>query len=209
MLAELSPEFRAWAVGSGSGAKSAPADASSSQEMGPAASISPDEAITQQFRRYRSAVEAELLELLRQVPPARFERIVIDLLLRLGYGGTGGQGVQVGGPGDGGIDGVIYEDKLGLDLIYIQAKRWNGSVGAQVVYQFLGSLSTHKASKGVLITTGHFTADAEKAAQAAGTRVVLIGGEQLAALMYDTGLGLATAVTYELKRLDSDYFEEL
>ncbi len=78
-----------------------------------------------------------------------------------------------------------------------------------MVYQFLGSLSTHKASKGVLITTGHFTADAEKAAQAAGTRVVLIGGEQLAALMYDTGLGLATAVTYELKRLDSDYFEEL
>lgn len=168
--------------------------------------LPPDESLDFSFRRYREAVQSELVDLVKSMPPEFFERLVVDLLLRLGYGGPFGSGLHLGRTGDRGIDGVINQDKLGLDLLYVQAKRWQDSVGAPIVREFAGALSAHRARKGVIITTSWFTRDAQIDAERMGERIVLIDGATLAELMYDTGLGLSTYSTFELKRVDSDYF---
>jgi restriction system protein len=169
--------------------------------------LPPDEAIEESFRRYREAVQSEILGRIKTMPPAFFERLVVDLLLRLGYGGPFGKGLTQGGSGDRGIDGVIHQDKLGLDLLYVQAKRWEGSVGGSVVREFAGALSAHRARKGVIITTSSFTKDAVSDGERMGERIVLIDGPKLAELLYETGLGLVTEATFAMKRIDSDYFE--
>ncbi|MCC6961575.1 MAG: restriction endonuclease [Dehalococcoidia bacterium] len=170
-------------------------------------SLTPEELLAESYRQIRDSVEADILERAKSMAPTRFEKLVLDLLERLGYSGITGSAVHLGMSGDGGVDGVIRQDKLGLELIYVQAKRWQNSVGSATVREFAGSLSAHRARKGVIMTTSTFTADARKDAERMGDRIVLVDGAELAALMYDSGLGVSVSSSYELKRPDSDYFE--
>lgn len=170
--------------------------------------VTPAEAIDAAIQSIRSAVSTELLDRIKAAPPDFFERLVVDLLLAMGYGGSRRDaGQAVGKSGDGGIDGVIKEDRLGLDAVYIQAKRWEGPVGRPVVQQFSGSLDLHKATKGVLITTSSFTADARDYVKSIGKRIILIDGFQLAELLMDNEVGVVTEATYRLVRVDPGFFE--
>lgn len=170
----------------------------------------PSEQLEAGYQSVREDLSDDLLEKLKQVSPAFFERIVVELLVKMGYGGSlVDAGKAIGRSGDGGIDGIIKEDKLGLDVIYIQAKRWdNNSVGRPEVQQFAGALQGQRANKGIFITTSRFTKEAEEFATGIGSKIVLIDGEQLAQLMIDHDVGVSTAATYHVKRLDSDYFSE-
>jgi restriction system protein len=143
------------------------------------------------------------------VSPSFFERLVVQLLVKMGYGGSFKDAAQaIGKTGDGGIDGIIKEDRLGLDFVAVQAKRWENSVGREVIQTFAGSLMGHGASKGVLITTSAFTSGAKEYAQKISTnKIVLIDGEQLAELMLDYGIGVTDVTNYRIQRVDSDYFE--
>jgi restriction system protein len=151
----------------------------------------------------------ELLSRLSQGTPEFFERSVIDVLLKMGYGGSRKDaGQAVGRSGDGGIDGIIKEDKLGLDVIYVQAKRWEANVGRPTVQAFVGSLEGIRAQRGIIITTSHFSKDAHDYAKGIVKKVVLIDGEQLAQLMIEHDVGVTTEQAYIVKRIDSDYFLE-
>jgi len=152
----------------------------------------PLEAMEAAHERLQDELAEQLLLRLKGASPALFERVVVDLLVKMGYGGSRADaGKAVGGTGDGGIDGIIKEDRLGLDAVYIQAKRWdNASVGSTVVMQFAGALQRHKASKGVFITTSTFTKDAVECANEMGSRIVLIDGEELTNLMIERGVGV-------------------
>lgn len=155
-------------------------------------------------------LKRELSRRLANVAPSFFEDLVVQLLLRMGYGGSRQEaGQAVGRSGDGGIDGVINEDRLGLDSIYVQAKRWQGSVGEPDIRNFLGALVGRGAGKGVFITTSSFSEPARQfATKSLQQRIVLIDGERLAELMIEHGLGVSTVATYEIKRLDSDFFAD-
>jgi restriction system protein len=169
----------------------------------------PDEAIDSAYQRLRANLAQELLEKVRKVEPRFFEALVVDLLLAMGYGGSRADAGQiVGRTGDGGIDGVINQDKLGLDVVYIQAKRWDGhNVGGQELRAFVGALSGRKANKGVFITTASFTSDAKSYVKDVQQKIVLIDGDQLAQLMIDNEIGVTTSRKYEVKKMDNDYFE--
>lgn len=170
--------------------------------------VTPIEAIDEAVLRVRSAVAMELVQRIKAAPPDFFERLVVDLLLAMGYGGSRRDaGQAVGRSGDGGIDGVIKEDRLGLDAVYIQAKRWEGPVGRPVVQMFAGSLDGQKANKGVLITTSSFTNDAREYVRSIGKRIVLIDGTDLAELLIDNEVGVITEATYRLVRVDPGFFE--
>ena len=167
----------------------------------------PEESMQGGYQTLRATLAAELLERVKQESSGFFEKLVIDLLVAMGYGGTRAEaGQRVGQSGDDGIDGVINEDRLGLDVIYLQAKRWNSSVGSAVVREFSGSLELQGARKGVLITTGTFTKDAVETASRIPKKIVLIDGERLAQLMIDFNVGVAAKETYVIKRMDEDYF---
>lgn len=167
----------------------------------------PEENIQAGYRTLHATLAAELLERVKQEPPDFFEHLVVDLLVAMGYGGTRAEaGQRVGQSGDGGIDGIINEDRLGLDVVYIQAKRWSTSVGSAVVREFSGSLELQGARKGVLITTGTFTKDALDTAGRIPKKIVLIDGERLAELMIEFNVGVAAKETYIVKRIDEDYF---
>lgn len=141
--------------------------------------------------------------------PCIFELLIIKLMIKMGYGGSREEaGKAVGRSGDGGIDGIINEDRLGLDAIYLQAKRWEGVVGRPEIMKFVGALAGQRATKGVFITTSWFTQDAKDYALSSQYKVVLIGGERLADLMIEHDLGVSVAATYQLKRIDSDFFSE-
>jgi len=207
LLADRFAEYREWRDASrndGADRRSGPSASTAAVAVG---DLPPAESLDSSYRRYREAVQSEVLDRIKQMPPAFFERLVVDLLLKLGYGGPFGTGVTLGRSGDRGVDGVIHQDKLGLDLLYVQAKRWEGPVGGSVVREFAGSLSAHRARKGVILTTATFTRDAWTDAERMGERIVLIDGPRLAELLYETGLGLVTEATFEMKRIDSDYFE--
>lgn len=168
----------------------------------------PEELFSQAYQRLRSNLEAELLEQVRGSTPAFFERLVIDLLVSMGYGGSRRDaGRAIGKSGDGGIDGIIKEDKLGLDVIYIQAKRWEGTVGRPEIQKFAGALQGQRANKGVFITTSNFSREAEEYANIITSKIILINGEQLATLMVDHNVGVSSISAFEIKRIDSDYFE--
>lgn len=169
----------------------------------------PQETFERLHKTLSSQLEEELLTQIKAAAPEFFERLVVDLLLLMGYGGSRDDaGQTVGKSGDGGIDGIINEDPLGLDTVCLQAKRWEGTVGRPVVQAFAGSLEGFRAKKGVLITTSSFSADAIAFACQIEKRIVLIDGKRLAKLMVQHNLGVSTTTTYELKRVDSDYFEE-
>lgn len=170
----------------------------------------PEETLEQAYLQLRNELAAELLAQVKDLTPQAFERLVVELLVKMGYGGTlKDAGRAVGQSGDGGIDGIIKEDRLGLDTIYLQAKRYaDQTIGRPAIQAFVGALQGFRARRGVFITTSQFASTAVEYANSIDTKVVLIDGEQLAEYMIDFGLGVTTASTFEVKRIDSDYFEQ-
>lgn len=150
----------------------------------------------------------EILGAVKDASPSFFERLVVDLVVKMGYGGSRQDaGRALGKSGDGGIDGIINEDRLGLDVIYIQAKRWEGVVGRPEIQKFAGALQGQRARKGVFITTSSFSKEAKEYSLIIETKIVLIDGEQLSRLMVEHGIGVSTVGLYEVKKMDSDYFD--
>lgn len=169
----------------------------------------PEEMLEHAYQSIRAELALEILNNLKASSPHFFEKLVVELLLKMGYGGSRLEaGAAIGGSGDEGIDGIISEDRLGLDVVYIQAKRWAGTVGRPEVQRFVGALHGKRARKGVFITTGTFSADAQAYVSHIDPRVVLIDGRQLAEYMIDLNLGVTSRATYEIKRIDSDFFAE-
>jgi restriction system protein len=169
----------------------------------------PEEALEAAHAKIETSLASEVLTRVKAGSPAFFERLVVELLLKMGYGGSRTDaGQAVGKAGDEGIDGVISEDRLGLDIVYLQAKRWDGSVGRPEIQKFVGALHGKRAKKGVFITTGSFSSDATAYVEHIDPKVVLIDGRRLAELMIAFEVGVTTARTFHIKRVDSDYFEE-
>lgn len=212
-LAELDRRYRAWKASQI--VESAAAGDSAAVALGEDAEEddsleAPDERIDRTLKAAHAALAAELIATVKACEPEFFERLVVQLLLKMGYGGSRQEaGRAVGRSGDGGIDGIINEDRLGLDAIYLQAKRWEGSVGEGPIRDFKGALDAKGAQKGVFITTSSFTPAAIEAARTSRSyKIVLIDGARLAELMIEHDLGVSVAATYQLKRLDSDFFAE-
>ncbi len=169
----------------------------------------PEESLEGAYQKLRSDLASDLLQRVKTCSPTFFERLVVEVIVKMGYGGTRKDaGKAIGKSGDGGIDGIIKEDKLGLDAIYIQAKRWDNTVGRPEIQKFVGALTGQRAKKGLFITTSDFTSDAEDYVSRIDAKVVLIDGETLAQLMIDHNVGVSTISTYEIKKVDSDYFSE-
>lgn len=169
----------------------------------------PEEAIEAAHQNLRQTLADELIQTIKSCSPSFFERLVIDVLVKMGYGGTRKDaGKAIGKSGDGGIDGIINEDRLGLDVIYIQAKKWENPVGRPEIQKFAGALQGQRAKKGIFITTSTFTNEAKEFASRIDSKITLIDGETLSQLMIDYNVGINSIVTYELKRIDSDYFIE-
>lgn len=170
----------------------------------------PEENLEDAYLAVRSAIEAELLQQVKSASPLFFERLVVELLVAMGYGGSlKDAGQAIGRTGDGGIDGIIKEDRLGLDVIHVQAKRWDGrTVGRPEVQAFAGSLDGVRAKKGILITTSTFSRDAFDYVDRIDKRIILIDGDRLVSLMYDFGVGVTLSATYAVKRVDADFFSD-
>lgn len=181
---------------------------SQNDDMDFPAEPTPEEMLENGYAKLSENLADELLKKVTECSPAFFEHLVIDLLVHMGYGGSFSEATQVvGKSGDEGIDGIIKEDKLELDTIYIQAKRWKGSVGRPEIQKFAGALLGQKASKGIFLTTASFTPDAENYAQRVDRKVILIDGQKLASLMIEYDVGISIQRTYKIKKIDSDYFE--
>jgi restriction system protein len=174
-----------------------------------ATEVDPIEQIDQGVTRLNADIAVQLLARLREQDPGFLEQAVLDVLVKMGYGGTGGQARRIGGTGDGGVDGVIDQDKLGLQRIYVQAKRYaaDNTVGREAIQAFVGALHGRNVSHGIFITTSRFSTGAVDYANAIGTRVVLIDGARFADLMITHGVGVQTTTTYTVVHLDEDYFE--
>jgi restriction system protein len=187
-------------------------DLTQSQTPAPVAETEPDtpeETLEAAHQKMSLGLASELLGRVKAASPSFFERLVVELLLRMGYGGSRRDaGQAIGRSGDEGIDGVISEDRLGLDVVYLQAKRWDGTVGRPEIQRFVGALHGKRAKKGVFITTGTFSSEAIAYVEHIDPKVVLIDGRRLAELMMDFDVGVNTVATYSVKRVDSDYFDE-
>ncbi len=169
----------------------------------------PEESLETAYQTIRVNLATEILETVKFCSPNFFERLVVEILVKMGYGGTlQDAGKAVGKSGDGGIDGIIKEDRLGLDIIYLQAKRWEAVVGRPEIQKFAGALQGQRARKGVFITTSDFTREAREYVSLIDSKIILIDGEELAELMIDYNVGVSNATIYEIKRIDSDYFLE-
>jgi restriction system protein len=197
------PEFQAFRAGSQTEQlenEVEPADSAVSQ--------TPLELIETAYDKIRTELAVELLDRIKKESPSLFERIVIELLVTMGYGGSRADaGQAIGRAGDEGLDGVIKEDRLGLNIIYVQAKRWSATIGRPEIQKFAGALHGQHANKGIFITTSDFSRDAYEYVSKIGTKIVLIDGPKLAGLMIDFGVGVTTEANYAVKRIDSDFFE--
>ena len=197
------PEFLEFQSAKGEDTKATP-DATIAEQL------DPQESIEAGYQKIRKQLSTELLARMKTSSPEFFERLVVELLLKMGYGGSRKEaGEAIGKAGDEGVDGIINEDRLGLDVVYLQAKKWDGTVGRPEVQRFVGALHGKRARKGVLITTGAFSADALSYVDHIEPRVVLIDGRRLAELMIDFELGVSTTRTFPVWRVDSDYFDEI
>jgi restriction system protein len=184
-------------------------DSQTLPEVAPTPTETPEEILQKAHQSIRNELGAELLNRVKSNSPRFFESLVVDLMIAMGYGGSRADaGKAIGQIGDEGVDGIIKEDRLGLDIIYLQAKRWEGTVGRPEIQRFVGALHGKRAKKGVFITTGRFSEDALDYVNTIDPKVILIDGRNLANLMIDFNLGTTTAANYELKRIDSDYFGE-
>ncbi len=169
----------------------------------------PEETLQKAYQSIRNDLAGDLLHRIKTNSPKFFEDLVVDLMIAMGYGGSRADaGKSLGKSGDEGIDGTINEDRLGLDIIYLQAKRWEGSIGRPEIQKFVGALHGKRAKKGVFITTSSFTREAENYVKTIDPKVVLIDGWALADWMIDCDLGVSTAANYRIKRVDTDYFDE-
>lgn len=167
----------------------------------------PAEVLERAYQDLRRELARELLDYVKKCSPQFFEQLVIDLLVKMGYGGSREDAARaIGRTGDEGIDGIINEDRLGLDTLYIQAKRWDGVVGRPEVQRFAGALQGQRARKGILITTSRFSEEAKEYAAKIESKIVLIDGERLAELMIEYGVGVSQVASYEIKKIDQDYF---
>ncbi|MCB1706039.1 MAG: restriction endonuclease [Halioglobus sp.] len=169
----------------------------------------PEDALSAAYKQLRGSIEDEVLSIVKSNSSAFFERIVVDLLVKMGYGGNRQDAARaVGKSGDEGIDGIINEDKLGLDVIYIQAKRWENTVGRPEIQKFAGALQGKRAKKGIFITTSNYSKEALSYASSIDSRIILIDGARLSALLVDYNVGVTVSGCYEIKQIDSDYFDE-
>lgn len=171
--------------------------------------IIPEESIEDNYQQIRKELAVELLQKISENTPDFFEKLVVDLLVAMGYGGSREDaGKAVGRGGDGGIDGIINEDRLGLDVVYIQAKQWKENVSRPEIQKFAGALQGQRARKGIFITTSGFTKGAEEYVKTIDSKIILIDGNQVAQYMIEHNVGVSIEKTYEIKRVDSDYFAE-
>lgn len=169
----------------------------------------PEELLEAGYQKIRQNLTQELLIQIKQCSPSFFERLVVELLVKMGYGGSRiDAGKAVGGSGDEGIDGIIKEDRLGLDVIYIQAKRWEATIGRPEIQKFVGALQGQRAKKGIFITTSDFSNEAIQYTSSIDSKIVLVDGEKLAQLMIDFDIGVSSVASYEVKKIDTDYFIE-
>lgn len=172
-------------------------------------SQTPEDALASAYTILHDALDDEILSAVKEASPSFFERLVVDLLVKMGYGGNRQDaGRALGKSGDGGIDGIINEDRLGLDVIYIQAKRWEGAVGRPEIQKFAGALQGQRARKGVFITSSTFSKEAVDYVTRIESKIILIDGSRLARLLVENDVGVSTVGHYAIKKLDSDYFEE-
>lgn len=187
-------------------AREKPKDSLSTKEEG---IQTPEEQIEQAYELLRENLSSELLSQLKRASSVFFEKVVVDVLVKMGYGGSlKDAGRAIGRSGDEGIDGIINEDRLGLDSIYIQAKKWEGTVQRPEIQKFAGALQGKRARKGVFITTSDFSAGAREFVSNIESKIILIDGKQLAGLMIEYGVGVSNEAVYELKKLDSDFFTD-
>lgn len=202
-------KFQQKSVATGNGISNV--DVASSSDQSPVVVVESDDPVSRLEAAYdelRNSLAEELLDTIKSSSPQFFEAMVVDLLVAMGYGGSRRDaGQAVGRSGDDGIDGIIKEDRLGLDVVYIQAKRWENPVTRPMVQGFTGSLEGNRARKGVFITTSRFTADAKEYVNRIEKRIVLIDGEQLASHMIDFGIGVTEISTLRIQRMDQDYFD--
>lgn len=169
----------------------------------------PEEILESAYQQARQTLANELLKTIQECSPTFFERLVVDLLVKMGYGGTRKDaGEAIGRSGDEGIDGIIKEDRLGLDIVYIQAKKWADTISRPEIQKFAGALQGQRARKGIFITTSDFSKGALDFVSRIDSKIVLIDGAMLGQLMIDYNIGVTTLVTYDMKRIDSDYFTE-
>jgi restriction system protein len=179
------------------------------QETAAESLTTPKEVLETGYQKIRNELAVDLIDAIKKCSPKFFENLVVELLIKMGYGGSRSEaGTAIGRSGDGGIDGIINEDRLGLDVIYIQAKRWDGSVGRPEIQKFVGALQGRRARKGVFITTSFFSNDAKDYAASIESKVILVDGDKLAQLMIDFEVGVSKVASYDIKRLDADYFSE-
>jgi len=198
-------EFREFRALKGTRSKSTSAVEASEPDQ----QTTPEEALESAYGRLRDSLAAEILQQVKAASPSLFEKLVVELLLKMGYGGSRQDaGRAIGRSGDEGIDGIIKEDRLGLDIIYVQAKRWEASVGRPEVQKFAGALQGQRAKKGIMITTSTFSSEAREYVSKIDNKIVLIDGEELAELMIDHNLGVSPMASYEIKKIDTDYFTE-
>lgn len=184
-------------------------DENEEHEVETGSTQTPQELLEYGYQKIKKDLSQELLGYVKQSSPRFFERLVVELLLSMGYGGSRKDaGQAVGQSGDGGIDGIIKEDKLGLDVIYLQAKRWENVVGSKEIRNFVGSLVGQKANKGVFITTSGFTKDALDYVRTITHKVILIDGDMLTQLMIENNIGVSKVISYDIKKIDTDYFVE-
>jgi restriction system protein len=170
---------------------------------------SPEETLESAYQELKHNLATDIVQTLKDCSSQFFERLVIDVLLKMGYGGSRKEaGEAIGRAGDEGIDGIIKEDKLGLDIIYIQAKRWDSTVGRPEIQKFAGALQGQRARKGIFITTSDFSKDATQYVQNIDSKIILIDGRRLAELMIEHNVGVSTVASYQIKKIDSDYFIE-
>ncbi|WP_309232497.1 restriction endonuclease [Bacillus haynesii] len=171
--------------------------------------LTPQEQIDKSYEVIQQQIKEELLDKVKSCTPEFFERLVVELLVAMGYGGSiQDAGKAIGRSGDGGIDGIIKEDILGLDMLYVQAKRWEGNVGRPEIQKFAGSLEGHRAKKGVFITTSEYTISAKEYINQIEKKIILINGKELAEYMLKYGIGVSEVTTYTIKKIDLDYFDE-
>lgn len=172
-------------------------------------SKTPEELLETAYQTLRDDLSSEIRTAIMACSPEFFEKLVVDLLVKMGYGGSRREaGKAVGKAGDEGIDGIINEDRLGLDSIYIQAKRWENVIGRPEIQKFAGALQGHRARKGIFITTSSFSKDAYDYVSRIDSKIILVDGSRLAEYMIDHNVGVTPLASYEIKRVDSDYFVE-
>ncbi len=184
------------------GAKTSPSDANLNE-------ATPEELLESAYQKLYNNLKSDLIQKIKTCSPSFFERLVIDTMVGMGYGGNRRDAAQaVGKSGDNGIDGIIKEDRLGLDVIYLQAKRWDSVVGRPEIQKFVGALAGMNAKKGIFITTSNFTKEAKDYVSQIETKIILIDGEMLADLMIEHGIGVSVANSYKINKIDLDYFSE-